>query len=277
MNISKTFASMATAVCLVLSFTSCEKGDDTTKHPTSNNPLYNYVLAGEKNTTNADVKLYFAEEAFVGYNTVAVELFEPGTQNVIENAIVSFLPMMDMGTMKHSTPFTNPAFDVDMDAYMGSSTFIMPGGTMGSWTIAVIIDHNGNIDTATFDIDVVEKTEAKLISFVSAADSTTKLFVALKEPSAPEIGLNNFEVMIYKRETMMSFPAVTDLTIEIEPEMPTMGHGSPNNENPVHVAEGLYRGKVNFTMSGFWKVNMSISDNNGKTVRDDTYFDITFQ
>ncbi len=268
---------MATAVCLVLSFTSCEKGDDTTKHPTSNNPLYNYVLAGEKNTTNADVKLYFAEEAFVGYNTVAVELFEPGTQNVIENAIVSFLPMMDMGTMKHSTPFTNPAFDVDMDAYMGSSTFIMPGGTMGSWTIAVIIDHNGNIDTATFDIDVVEKTEAKLISFVSAADSTTKLFVALKEPSAPEIGLNNFEVMIYKRETMMSFPAVTDLTIEIEPEMPTMGHGSPNNENPVHVAEGLYRGKVNFTMSGFWKVNMSISDNNGKTVRDDTYFDITFQ
>lgn len=268
---------MATSLCLVLSFTSCEKDDDTTKQPTSNNPLHSYVLAGEKTTNNADVKLYFGEHAFVGYNTVAIELFEAGTQNAIENATVSFLPMMDMGTMKHSTPFTNPAFDVDMDAYMGSSTFIMPGGAMGSWTFDVIIDHNGNIDTATFDIDVVEKAEAKLISFVSAADSTTKLFVALKEPSAPEIGLNNFEVMVYKRETMMSFPAVTDLTIKVEPEMPTMGHGSPNNENPVHVADGLYHGKVNFTMSGYWKVNMSITDNDGNTVKDNAYFDITFQ
>lgn len=268
---------MVTAVCLVLSFTSCQKDDNTTKQPISSNPLDSYALAGIKNTTNADVKLYFSEEAFVGYNTVAVELFEPGTQNVIENSTVSFLPMMDMGTMKHSTPFTNPAFDVDMDAYMGSSTFIMPGGTMGSWTFAVIIDHNGNIDTATFDIDVKEKTEAKLISFVSTTDSTTKFFVALKEPSAPEIGLNNFEVMVYKKESMMSFPPATDLNIEIDPEMPTMGHGSPNNENPVHVADGLYHGKVNFTMSGYWKVSMSITDNNGKTVKDDAYFDITFQ
>lgn len=268
---------MAAALCLSLSFTSCEKDDDATKQPTSNNPLHSYVLAGEQNTTNADVKLYFGEDAFVGYNTVAVELFEPSTQHVIEHATVSFLPMMDMGTMKHSTPFTNPAFDVDMDAYMGSSTFIMPGGTMGSWTFAVIIDKNGNIDTATFDIDVKEKTEAKLISFVSAADSTTKLFVALREPSVPKIGLNTFEVMVYKKESMMSFPPVTDLNIEIDPEMPTMGHGSPNNENPVHISDGLYRGKVNFTMSGFWKVNMSITDNNGKTVKDNAYFDITFQ
>lgn len=276
MNISKKITSIAIILCFALSFTSCEKEGDTTNQPTRN-PLQSYVLAGEKNTTNADVKLYFGEEAFVGYNTVAVELFAPGTQNLIENATVSFLPMMDMGSMKHSTPFTNPTFDVDMDAYMGSSTFIMPGGTMGNWTFAVIIGYNGSIDTATFDIDVAAKTEAKLISFVSAVDSTTKLFVALKEPSAPEIGLNNFEVMVYKKESMMSFPPATDLNIEIDPEMPTMGHGSPNNENPVHIADGLYRGKVNFTMSGFWKVNMSISDSSGKTLKEDVYFDITFQ
>src|SRR5690606_24945526 len=115
-----------------------------------------------------------------------------------------------MGSMKHSSPFSNPSFNINMDAYMGSSTFIMPSGSMGTWTFSVIVNKDGTIDTATFDIDVKAKTEAKLISFVSGADSATKLFVALKEPLAPEIGMNTFEVMVYKRENMMSFPAVTD-------------------------------------------------------------------
>lgn len=267
---------MALAIGMAFQFSACDKDDDSTTPPKNNDALSNYVMAGEESTASADVKLYFGEDAFVGYNHVAVRLMEPGTNNMIENATVSYLPMMDMGTMMHSAPFSNPAFDVDMDAYMGSSTFIMPSG-MGTWTFSVIIAKAGETpDTATFNIEVEAKSEAKLYNFKSALNDDT-YFVALKEPMAPEIGLNNFDVMIYKRETMMSFPPSTDLKIEIEPEMPSMGHGSPNNENPTHMGDGLYSGKVNFTMSGYWKVNMKIMDAQDSVIKADGFFDITFQ
>ncbi len=271
------WALMALAIGMAFQFSSCDKEDDTTTDPPKNNDaLSSYVMAGEQSTANADVKLYFAENAFVGYNNVAVRLMEPGTNDMIENATVKFLPMMDMGTMMHSAPFSNPSFKVDMDAYMGSSTFIMPSG-MGTWTFSVIIEQTGKTpDTATFSIEVMAKSEAKLFNFKSALNDDT-YFVALKEPMAPEVGLNDFEVMVYKRETMMSFPPATDLKIEIDPEMPSMGHGSPNNENPIHMGDGLYRGKVNFTMTGYWKVNMKIMDAQDSVIKSDGYFDITFQ
>ncbi|WP_041627707.1 FixH family protein [Owenweeksia hongkongensis] len=271
------WATMALTIGLSFQFSACDKDDDSTTPPKNNDALSSYVLAGEQSTSSADVKLYFGEDAFVGYNHVAVRLTESGTDNMIENATVSFLPMMDMGTMMHSAPFSNPTFDVDMDAYMGSSTFIMPSGTMGSWTFSVLVEVNGgSMDTATFTIEVEAKQEAKLYNFKSALNDDT-YFVALKEPMAPEVGLNDFEVMVYKRETMMSFPPATDLKIEIEPEMPSMGHGSPNNENPTHVGDGLYSGKVNFTMTGYWKVNMKIMDAQDSVIKADGFFDITFQ
>ena len=47
-----------------------------------------------------------------------------------------------------------------------------------------------------------------------------------------------------------------DLTLEITPEMPTMGHGSPGNVNPTPQGNGHYLGTVNFTMSGPWTVTV---------------------
>jgi hypothetical protein len=75
---------------------------------------------------------------------------------------------------------------------------------------------------------------------------------------------------------MMSWPALEMLNIEIDPEMPTMGHGSPNNVNPIDMGEGHYLGKVNFTMSGFWRVNMKFMTATNEMMKDDKYFDITF-
>ncbi len=270
---------MALAIGMVFNLSSCDDDEKVTP-PVNNDALKSYELIGTQTLDMAgvDAKLYFQEAPFVGYNTVAVRVMEKGTSTMVENATVRFLPMMDMGSHKHSAPFSNPAFDVDMDAYMGSSTFIMPGGAMGSWTFGVIVEMNGKpVDTATFSIEVGTKPEARLFNFLSAADSTTTYFVALKEPSSPKIGLNDFEIMIYKRDNMMSFPAATNLKVEIEPEMPSMGHGSPNNVNPIHIADGLYRGKVNFTMSGYWKVNIKIMDENDVVVKSNGYFDITFQ
>jgi hypothetical protein len=75
---------------------------------------------------------------------------------------------------------------------------------------------------------------------------------------------------------MMSFPPAEDLTIEIEPEMPSMDHGSPNNVHPVHFADGHYVGKVNFTMTGWWRIHMVIKKD-GELLTDEAYMDITLE
>lgn len=51
----------------------------------------------------------------------------------------------------------------------------------------------------------------------------------------------------------------TDLHLQIDPQMPSMGHGSPGNVHPVHEGDGVYRGRVNFTMSGYWIVHVTVS------------------
>lgn len=46
--------------------------------------------------------------------------------------------------------------------------------------------------------------------------------------------------------------------VQIEPDMPSMGHGSPGNQHPMPVGDGRYQGLVNFTMPGPWVVHVSI-------------------
>ena len=51
-----------------------------------------------------------------------------------------------------------------------------------------------------------------------------------------------------------------ELKVQIEPDLPSMGHGSPGNEQPQLVSENLYRGLVNFTMAGPWLVHVSFTE-----------------
>ena len=126
------------------------------------------------------------------------------------------------------------------------------------------------------NVNVITNVEPRLFSFMSAVDNA-KIFVALTDPREPVVGMNDFGLVIYSKQDMYSFPPVSDLKIEIEPEMPTMGHGSPNNVNPTAEDFGHYMGQVNFTMTGYWKVNLTIKDAQDQLMWDQGYFDITFQ
>jgi hypothetical protein len=216
------------------------------------------------------------EAPFMGYNYVYA-VVKDAAGNVVESADVFFTPMMDMGMMMHSSPVEQPMWNSDAKADKGTVTFIMPSAN-GSWTVEVYVEDMSTMEmgAATFPIDVMTKPEAKLFSFMSTVDQS-KIFVALVEPQMPSVGLNDFEVVIYKKTSMMDFPPVTDLNLTIDPEMPTMGHGSPNNVDPVATTDGHYMGKVNFTMTGYWKVNMEIKDAQNMMMYDQGFFDITFQ
>ncbi len=265
----------------VVSFASCNN-DDPEPTPTPTDPFAGLTYIGETSAVGAgaNVKIYADEPLFVGYNNIYVAVYDSAnTSTQLTDGHITFMPEMDMGMHQHACPYEDPSTTVDAttQAFKGAIVFIMPS-TAGSWTLGVHVHNhaNGHSGMAMLPVTVVEPTEPKLITFESDYDQT-KLFVTRIEPKSPEVGINDFTLGIYKRESMMSFPAVDDLVVSMEPEMPTMGHGSPNNVDPVSVGNGMYEGKVNFTMTGYWKVNLDFTTANNDTVKTGQYFDITFQ
>lgn len=211
-----------------------------------------------------------------GYTRFFLRLNDSLTQQRVDAAQVSILPMMDMGTMKHSAPYENPASQNAVDGlFPCAAVFTMPS-TGGTWTLGIDVKNNatGRQGRYGLPVTVAEPARSRMKSFTSLHDGK-KYFLALIEPSRPRIGINDYVVGVYRRDGMMSFPADASLRLVIEPEMPTMGHGSPNNVNPTPSADGHYRGKVNFTMTGFWRVHTHSFA--GTAVADTTqYFDIEF-
>src|SRR5690606_23621304 len=117
---------------------------------------------------------------------------------------------------------------------------------MGSWKLIATVDGQ----SADLDVTINNPVTGnkKVATFVGEDGKSYTL--SLVQPSTPKIGLNDLELLISRRVDMDTFPAEEGLTVEFEPEMPSMGHGSPNNINPIGTGKGRYQGKVNFTMTG---------------------------
>lgn len=208
----------------------------------------------------------------VGYNTFSLGLYTTEGE-WLSNSHLSITPMMDMFEMDmmHSAPFEAAAHDADMEALQSFATvFVMPS-TAGDWTLNVSImemdtDFEGSV-TIPVSVAAPELTRLK-----SVTSNDKSYFISMLENQNFQVGSNDLEFTVHLRETMMSWPGVEDLTIEIEPEMPAMGHGSPNNVNPTHDALGHYKGTVNFTMTGEWVINFAIKD--GDTVIAEEAFEV---
>ncbi|MCP4460380.1 MAG: FixH family protein [Cytophagales bacterium] len=233
-------------------------------------PIFKTDLSEIISVTENDltITLYAAEDFFVGYNSITAKI-EDASGNLLSGN-VSVAPIMNMEMMTHACPleypngqnFTNGSFEFN-------SVFVMPSGEMGSWTLTFDVDGMA----VKMPITVVQPEFSKLKSFVSEMNDAS-YFVAFIEPSAPEVGQNDIELAIYKKESMMSWPAVENLSLEIEPWMVSMDHGSPNNEAPVHVDNGHYTGKVNFTMTGDWQIRITVME--GRSKHGEPYFDLVF-
>ena len=249
--------------------TGCDKKDNTPT-PTAN---YQKIAEGTADGTDLKVEIYSNSELTTGYNHIYVALFDAAGKR-IEQGSIDFKPLMDMGMMKHASPIENPTSDQAVDGYFpGAVVFTMPSGDMGSWTLGVQVQANGKTGTFPAPVTIKEPAVSRLKSFVSKTDGT-RYYVAYLQPQQPKIGINDMEVAVYQMNTMMDFPAVTNLTLALEPEMPTMGHGSPNNVNPTHTDNGHYKGKVNFTMTGLWYLHLTLNDATGEAGK--LHFEVNF-
>ncbi|HEU4574547.1 MAG TPA: FixH family protein [Chitinophagaceae bacterium] len=264
--------------CLLLvsiTYMSCKK--DAVAEP---DPAAGLIKQSEGYAIGAATKVEIYTESgsiTTGYNKFYIALYDSVSGIRIDRAALQLTPMMDMGTMQHSAPFENPTSEnASNHLFACSVVFIMPSGSGQNWTLSIQVSNlstNKN-GTLTVPVTVTEPAHKTMNSFTSAANGG-KYFISLVQPAKPKVGINDFEVVVYKKISMMNFPPDSSMSITLYPEMPTMGHSSPNNVDPVHISQGHYKGNVNFTMTGLWRLHLRFMA--GESVADTTqYFDVEF-
>ncbi len=236
---------------------SCGKEDKATDPAEGLTKIGSGFVAGA--ATKADVYIQNSTP-LTGYQPISIILTDSVSGAYIDEAGIQLLPMMDMGMMKHSAPFENPVSTKATNHRFEAAVMFIMSSMGGTWTVDLMVNNlkNGKTGKLTLPVTVAEPAQKRMLSFTSATDNTTKYFVSLVQPAKPKVGINDLEMVVYTKQSMMSFPADSALRITFEPEMPTMNHGSPNNIHPTHAAKGHYKGKVNFTMTGLWRLHFDM-------------------
>ncbi|MDR3180621.1 MAG: FixH family protein [Prevotellaceae bacterium] len=217
--------------------------------------------------------------------------------NFIGNATLSAFPEMDMGMMTHSTPRSEITKVADKPLYEAHYAFLMYSGQGdGTWYYNLeytVGDVSHSFTDVVIDVRNVFRpdgaTARRIIQSVVSVDGSGKRYVvALVEPQRPKVGANEITAYIYERQDANTYPAVTNFKLKLDPRMPSMeNHSSPNNVDLTWDATGkIYRGTVNFSMTGYWKLNLILQNQQDETlygnpVSDDVeasslYFEVEF-
>lgn len=257
------------AFLLSISFSSCKKEEEPPVNPTEN---LVFVTSGYAVGCAALVKLWAKDTLFAGYNFLYVQLLDSTTGEKLESGHIYLAPEMNMGAFSHAAPFENPAEEEAVSGlFPCAAVFQMPADS--GWTLGLTVHNHFNDKDGEAVLPVaVKNPDYARARLITTLNDSSKIIVSYVQPEKPVVGINDFEITIHRMASMMSYPADGSYTVEIEPEMSSMGHGSPDNVNPVHDTKGHYKGKVNFTMTGEWRIHLLIKD--GAEVADSTsYFD----
>ena len=257
-NISK----IITILFLSLFIFSCSDDDDNPA--IDQNPTENLHLVKQMNANGHTIEFYSDFNQFlVGYNDVYIRI-KDGSGAYIENFEVnSWFPKMNMEMHSHACPFSALANTNFNSMKKGYIVFTMASNETEYWELMLNYSIGGQQYSATDNIQVnMSGNRRRLMNFTGSDE--IMYFVAYVNPKNPKVAVNDMEALLFKKETMMSFPLVENYTIKLDPRMPGMGnHSSPNNRDlTFDAASKLYKGKLSLTMTGYWKLNLKILDQN---------------
>ncbi len=227
----------------------------------------------------------------VGYNEIYIQLKNKATGKFVEDANLSWKPLMHMDSIySHACPFSGINKVPNTNTlYKGYFIFIMANVDMGYWEIKYYyINGTDTLAKVSDRPSVVNVTGRKRYSTFTGTDIYSPYFLALVNPAQPKVGPNDITVYLYQKIDNFTFTQVENYTIKIDPRMPGMGnHTSPNNVDLTYNSSlGIYKGTVNFTMTGYWKINLIVLDANNAVVKGEAitetnlasslYFEIEF-
>lgn len=245
-------------ILLVLVFASCNNDNPVTSLPTVSN--YSKVLTVD--SANYKIEMYNENSSilFVGYNEIGFKVYENNVEK--KTGFLKYNPVMfHTSGPGHSTPVQNEfLYDNSKGMFTGYVCYSMLSDSSTSFWFA---DYNYNnefsLHRKQFDVTLGIGSQMRIWLDVS---SNIEYYLTLISPKDPKVGLNDFKIILHKTTDLINYYEVNNAQMFIRPWMPSHGHGSSSNVNPVFTSYGKYEGKSNFTMPGLWFVYDSIVVNN---------------
>lgn len=261
------------SMALVYSLTGCGNNTQTDeKNPvdTAGAMVDVTTLTKIADTTLAQNKVsVFVQDSLTSKNeTIYIQVTDldgdPTTDAHLDYDVV-----MDMGMVSHGGPYYSPV-DLGNGLYKAEVVFIMANmNDMGKgWMLNAVLNKK---DTLSFLLPVSEATPARTIPVGTKDDG--RVFVSLLLPDEAKTGTQPIDFTLHKMDHN-HFPPLDNYTVEIEPLMPDMGHGSPNNKAATSKGDGRYSGMINFTMKGHWKIKVNLLKGGEKVSQEELVFPV---
>jgi hypothetical protein len=213
----------------------------------------------------------------VGYNEVYIQLKNNSTGKYIEDANLTWKPLMHMETMSHACPYsTISKVENTSTLYKGHFIFIMASDAMEYWEVTYNYvkgtDTLAKVANRPYVINPTGRLRYK--RFKGSDDAYYYAVLVNPTESNVQVGTNDISAYLYKQKDLYTFNPVKNYSIEIDPRMPdpSMGnHTSPYNVNLKYdTSAGLYKGKLNLTMTGYWKINLIVKDSVNSVIKGDS-------
>lgn len=208
-----------------------------------------------------------------GYNEIRVKITNDQTGEKADVIEVTVLPILSHANGERtSCPHRYDLIYKQKESYFsGYSVFTDESGEGKTWELYLGFKVGGETHTVKQNITVSEQTNRNLNMTTFKGNDGQLYFIALVSPQKPKVGENELVVGIYRHEPPSSLPSgdfsdpsefsyteVSNYILKLDPRMPdpSMGnHSSPNNEDLTQREDGLYKGVVNYTMTGNWTLN----------------------
>lgn len=252
---------------------SCSKDDDIT--PNNINEIENLQLIKSFSKDGYTLELFNKTGKFqVGYNKLTLRLKDAGGKYV-QNTTIDWMPMMTMNmggmTHQHSSPYSEISkVSGKQTLYQGYIVFIMASDEPDNyWDLHINLSVDGQNISIEDKVNVIS-TESQYNKVYTSGMGTDdeNYMLALVEPENPIIGTNDIVVALFKKGDNHDFPIVNNYKIKVDPRMPGMGnHSAPGNVDMTQGNDGFYHGKVGFSMSGYWKINLILEDGSGTVIK----------
>ena len=225
-----------------------------------------------------------------GYNELYFVSTKKETGNYIKDlTVTSSTPVMYMSKMNmyHSTPVSDKSVIVNYD-YLAVKrvwiSFLMSTSDAGSWTYSYevnVLGKSGGVEKKDIVVSELPEEQSWLKSFKVENDT---YYISLANAKDWRTGKNEVKAYVSKKNIPATIPyglAEETFTIDIDPRMPDMGnHTSPDNTPLLKQEDGSYRGTVNLTMTGLWRIHLTVTDEQGSIVAggeelSSLYWDVT--
>ncbi|MGG5506888.1 MULTISPECIES: hypothetical protein [unclassified Myroides] len=271
------------SACFVVTACTIDKTDYESETNTSvpDNHEFKTIISFEQGSYSIQMEALDGQ-LYKGYNEVRLHVMQKSTKEVVEDAVITFLPVHTTATgEKETCPHSNQfKYQSQERFYQGYSVFTTES-TTGNWEVilSLAIEREKFEQVETVTVRPQGNMNLNMTSFIGSDQE--HYIIALVAPNKPKVAENQLVAGIFKKNNLdtttqdlaalqQAYSSVDGYKLFLDPRMPepSMGnHSSPNNKDLIQGEDALYYGVVNYTMTGNWTLNFILQNDKGRLIK----------